>query len=329
MTDTKSLVEAIQADILDPDVPLSVIFLKTNVLARKLNNNEFEKWVKSERDGYDNDTEIPDYRITSPLSIGTFANVAWLMQNQPVPLGHTPDWFQENISDIHIGSGIRSIEQLAANAEPTHYAWKPEWIQIWNELTAAKSSEYMSLLEVRRSVSNSFYLQLLDTVRSRLQDFILEIADIPWSIESKQESIKKVGRLFQLTIHNNQGASMAIFDQRSQNVQNQNKAAHDVNVSGEIKFGNMLNQQDFVQRLHQLKDNLNHTKNSNIIDAEIVTDVDFEIANAIQQSKKPQPDKNAIISHLEKAKLLVIGIASAASIVTAIVKLIEVAQTLF
>ncbi|MFM6024371.1 MAG: hypothetical protein ACKPER_15830, partial [Dolichospermum sp.] len=98
-------------------------------------------------------------------------------------------------------------------------------------------------------------------------------------------------------------------------------AARDINIKGDINIGAIQNTNDFIRELQKVKSELSKAGDAQIIDAEIVTDVDYEIATAIQEAKKPTPDKNFVLQAIEKAKNLLSQNTAAIPLVTALVNL--------
>ena len=172
--------------------------------------------------------------------------------------------------------------------------------------------------------------------------FILELADrYP---EEAKEGFAKTGRMipddqirqvFNYYImggaHNivssgdalSQGGDMAIFDQRNQNVKYQYNAAGDINLD------RVQNRAEFISELEKLKGEISRAAAAGAIDAEIVTDAEYQITKAIQQSQRAEPDKAAILDHIKEAKSLVEGVNSATGLLTALVKAVELVRQLF
>ncbi|MEG4233566.1 hypothetical protein QUA40_15830 [Microcoleus sp. Pol11C3] len=116
---------------------------------------------------------------------------------------------------------------------------------------------------------------------------------------------------------------MSAFDQRGQ------KVNYQYNAAGDINFATVQNQADLVNELEKLKFEITKAGDAQVIDAEIVTDVQYQIQKAVDQSKKPEPNKNAILEHLIQAKEFIKNLAEAGGIVTGIMKAIELVQQLF
>lgn len=57
-----SIVIELQRDALNRQIPVSDLFRKAYVVARKLGVSDFEKWAESELNGYEDMQHIPGYR---------------------------------------------------------------------------------------------------------------------------------------------------------------------------------------------------------------------------------------------------------------------------
>jgi hypothetical protein len=116
---------------------------------------------------------------------------------------------------------------------------------------------------------------------------------------------------------------MSVFDQRGQ------KVNYQYNVAGNINFDNVQNRADLIGELEKLKGEISKAGEAEVIDAEIVTDAQYQIQKAVDQAKKSEPSKKSILEYLDKAKGFVKGFVDAGGIVTGIVKAIELVQQLF
>jgi hypothetical protein len=116
---------------------------------------------------------------------------------------------------------------------------------------------------------------------------------------------------------------MSAFDQRGQ------KVNYQYNSAGNINFGTVQNPTDIISELEKLKDEISKAGDAQVIDAEIVTDVQYQIQKAVDQAKKPEPDKNSILEHLGKAKDFLKNVIEVGGIIAGIAKSIELVQQLF
>jgi hypothetical protein len=201
--------------------------------------------------------------------------------------------------------------------------------------------QYMTCYEAWSIITKGHLVQILDTTRNRLLTFILELADrYPEQAKASfdtnrripDEQIRQVfnyyimggaHHLVSSASNVSQGGTMAIFDQRNQQVNYQ------YNAAGNINFDNVQNRVDLVGELEKLKAELATASAAGVIDGEIVTDAEYQITKAIQQSQKAEPNKTALSEHLQNAKSILEGVTSAAGMVTALAKAIELIQTLF
>jgi len=116
---------------------------------------------------------------------------------------------------------------------------------------------------------------------------------------------------------------MTVFDQRGQQV------TYQYNAAGNINFSDVQNRADLVSELEKLKAEVALAGDSKVIDAEVVTDAQYQIQKAVDQAKKSEPNKPAILDHLSKAKEFMKGLVEAGGIVTGIMKAIELVQQFF
>lgn len=116
---------------------------------------------------------------------------------------------------------------------------------------------------------------------------------------------------------------MAIFDQHGQHVNYQ------YNAAGDINLGSVQNQVQLVEELGKLKSELSKAAEAQMIDAEVFTDADYQMTKAIQQAKKPEPNKKNVMDHLNSAKSVLEGVTAASGIVTGLNKVVQLVVSLF
>jgi hypothetical protein len=116
---------------------------------------------------------------------------------------------------------------------------------------------------------------------------------------------------------------MAIFDQRGQQV------TYQYNAAGDINFGAMQNRMDLVGELGKLQREMTQARQAGVFDEGVATDAEYQLTKAVQEAKKPAPDKKTLLDHLSGAKTLVEGVAAAGGLVTALTKAAELVQRFF
>lgn len=298
-----NIIESIQQDIINPSVSLGTILLKAKVLAHQLKNEQFKQWIKAESDGYSETEIVPDYRMIPAYWVAQMVAGYTTATDIPIGLGKTSDEFKEAARTIKFRPGIAAVEEIAQRQEPVYFPWPPQWLAIWTHANARELG-YQQLIGVKCSVAPQMFAQMLQTVRSRLQDFILELSDLPWNMEGRSLPPEQIERLVSVTIYNrNEGGTMSTFDQRGQQVQNQNNAARDVNISGGISIQNNADLVQAVRGLRDLLDEVEQDKRQDVVAAievlEVAAQDDSASKGQVVQAVETVSEVPAMRQHLE------------------------------
>lgn len=306
------IIETIQRDILDPRVSLTTILLKAKVLAHQLKNERFKQWIKNELDGYPDDIgDTPDYRIIETQSLATIVRGRSFVTDIPISLANTPDRLREAARTVKFAPGIQAADAIAQGGEPINFPWPADWIAEW-EHACGSTLGFQQLLAVKRLVPPQIFAQMVQTVRSRLQDFVLELSDIPWNMGERPLPSDQIEKLVAVTIYNNnQGQTVSTFDQRGQQVQSQNNAARDVNISGGISVSNNA---DLVQAVRALRELLNQVEQGKQKEIEVAIEVLENAAqdNSVRKSEVVQAVEtlSQVPTMRQRLEELVIGASS-------------------
>ena len=116
---------------------------------------------------------------------------------------------------------------------------------------------------------------------------------------------------------------MTIFDQRGQHV------TYQYNAAGDINFGAVQNKVEVIGQLENLQTELKRAIDAGVFDEDVATDAEYQLKKAVQQAKKPEPDKKTIGDYLNGAKTLIEGVTATGGLVSALVKAAEVVQKIF
>jgi len=108
-----------------------------------------------------------------------------------------------------------------------------------------------------------------------------------------------------------------IFDQRGQQVNYQ------YNAAGNINFGTVQNSADLVSQLDLLKQELSNARNGQAISELTESKAKTPLLEAIEEAKKPAPDKRSLLSYLGQVKDCLKGISAISGIVDAVTKAYE------
>lgn len=335
-------------DLLDnlvSEQDLSVSLRKAKVLAYKLGNHEFKKWVDNELNGYSDEAQLPSYRKKKTVAMGDFISPRYKITGHLIPITHVPEKYRSYFTDVDIIEGIKELESML---EKMNKGGKENTLRIAippeiSGLLHSKVFEYSQCMGAWKILNPQTIVGIIETTRNVLLTFVLELSDkYP---ELKNETIPKkkipneeITQLFKITIHGGhvnlvgttdsviQTETMTTFNQQGQNVNNQQNIGDNF---GTINFGTINNANDFVAELQKMKAELSRAALDQTIDGEIVTDTDYQLTKAMHEAEKPMPDKSKLLKHLENAKGYADSITSLVKAGTAIGGAIEIASKIF
>lgn len=168
-----TLLREIQSAALDSQVEISDLLRKCMVLAARLENEEFQGWVRKELNGYGLEEDLPNYRIIDCGSFGTFSNLACCYPCLDIPLFNLPKEIQEHLRDQYFREPISSLIYLMEKNEDgfIKYRWPPELVALYGD----KIYHNYSCQTAWKLISCSSINAIIDTVRTRILEFVLEI----------------------------------------------------------------------------------------------------------------------------------------------------------
>lgn len=204
------LINDIINELVDTDKSISSPLLKTKVLASRLQNHELLEWVTNELKGYENDEDLPQYRIYHGNVTGTYINGSMQYNNQPVPTIGLNEGLEKIIHSVNFNQSITSLENLQTDnksgiLERTFPAEITGLIQNnWRKM----GNPYLQLINCKVSIGVSSVTEVLSAVRNRLLDFMLKIdhefGDIT-EIEELKTKSKEISTIMSQTIINTSG----------------------------------------------------------------------------------------------------------------------------
>lgn len=313
-----NILEQIQKDILDESISLSTVLRKAKVLAYEIDSDELKLWVKSELDGYENNDDLPGYRILESHPCGKWTNGYHLISNHQVPMYKIEDEdLVEYLTTLHVCDGIRTIEVNAKNEG---------YILFESNVTTLVNmqikEEGWGYAELHHGVSKYNFEQMVDTIRNRLQDFILELGE-KWKVEDEVPEKEVVEQIFNLYIHNPEGVNVGtIFDQKNQNVNYQ------FNAAGNIDFSQVNNVGGLVTELEKIKIEIGLMKDGGVITDAYEEQSKKYVDEAIKEAAKKKPNGSKYTKYIGKAKDLFTDVKGAVGVVTALIKAAEIAKDL-
>ena len=204
-----SLLRDIQSDVIDSSVDISVILRKCKVLAARLGNKPFEKWVDEELNGYSDHKTLPDYRIATVLSKGHFSGIAGSgLKNADIPLGCIPEEYRKNMGTSHFMQPIAAYVALLKNSKGDNFQepWLPDFVAHF----AQKIYRNMNCMVAWKVIPHTSIVEIIEAVRNRILNFVLEIEkEAPDAGEAKLNKPPipqdRVTQVFNTTIYGNVG----------------------------------------------------------------------------------------------------------------------------
>lgn len=159
------IVLELQADCLDPKASVAVLVKKAFLIAKKLKIPAIESWLKSELDGYESDTDVPDYRrIRGEPTAFNSVNGVWM------PVRSNSDRMDELLSVRTCTQSIAEIEDLA-QSDGTGFLTMSYSAKLTNDIMRSSRLPFQPVTRIPRTAMRG----VLDTVRNRVLDWTLAL----------------------------------------------------------------------------------------------------------------------------------------------------------
>ena len=172
-----SLLRDIQDAAIDSNVELVVLLRQCKVLAARLGNPEFKKWVESELNGYNANNankDLPEYRIFKVNSKGHFSGPLQSgLRNADIPLSCIDKQFHKNLTHSYMNQPIAEMESLVKNASggTLREPWNPDLVAYVGQ----DIYQGMNCMQAWKVIPVNGVVAAMDAVRTRILSFVLEI----------------------------------------------------------------------------------------------------------------------------------------------------------
>ena len=203
-----SILNEIRDAALDSSVDIADLLRKCLVLAVRLRNEDFQRWVSQELNGYKNKSELPQYRIIKTNMFGHFTSAGSMLKNYPIPSFTIPEDFREDGMTVYLTNPISSLNHMVKNAKEDQFqfSWPNDMVAIMRN----RVYEGYSCQAAYRVVSANTIAGIIDTVKTRLLEFVLAIEnENPNAGETQpgSESMppERVKQIFNITVMGNVG----------------------------------------------------------------------------------------------------------------------------
>src|SRR5215208_7712296 len=112
-----TLLETIRDGAIGTGAPIDEVLQHCLVLASKLRNEQLRDWVRQELNGYDDNEELPSYRV---VSVGIRFNAVsprWKAENQSVPPGSFPERFKDVAYHVRLKQPVAQLQGWADDGD--------------------------------------------------------------------------------------------------------------------------------------------------------------------------------------------------------------------
>lgn len=169
-----SLLRQIQDAAIDSSVDLPTLLRKCKVLAARLGNEDFKRWIDNELSGYDKKEDLPEYRILNVNSKGHFGGPFGSgLRNADIPLMCLPEDFRESLGHSYMMQPVAAMASSVASGKSgtLQEPWNPDLVAHFGN----RIYERMVCMQAWKVIPASAIVAALDTVRTRVLNFVLEI----------------------------------------------------------------------------------------------------------------------------------------------------------
>jgi hypothetical protein len=204
-----SLLRDIQDAALDSNVHLPDLLRKCKVLAARLGNQDFKRWVDSELNGYGENESLPSYRSFRVESRGNFSGFFGSgLNGAAIPLSCLPEQFRDMLLTHHSREPISALADLVSKKESNSF--RVPWPADLVAYVGRDIYENMNCLSAWQVVPRGGIVGILDTVRTRILNFVLELeSEAPDAGESAPGvhpvPQERVNQVFHTQIYGNVG----------------------------------------------------------------------------------------------------------------------------
>lgn len=156
----------------DHDTVLATCLIKAQILAHKLKNEEFKKWVNYELKGYPVGIALPAYRILNLVLFEDVSNGYYRYSNYRLPLSHLSEEQAYRLITKEIDESISSIENWA-NIDSVSFSLPTEACAMFSN--AFNEGYYVERIEAKIGAGKG--KDILIQIRSKLLEYCLTISD--------------------------------------------------------------------------------------------------------------------------------------------------------
>ncbi|MCZ0709686.1 hypothetical protein OYT00_06735 [Microbacterium paraoxydans] len=155
----------------DTSVATADLLRKVQVVAHRLGAKEVVAWVKSELGGYEEDAELPSYRIMNTSVMGVFTGP---MQSTIRQLLTVPAPGMEDLWIAEFRVPLTELQALSELQKDPQREWPSMAVQAY-EASGVFSIGFHGLFSAHNIITRQSLRGLIDIVRSKAMEFALEL----------------------------------------------------------------------------------------------------------------------------------------------------------
>ncbi|EHM7983043.1 hypothetical protein [Elizabethkingia anophelis] len=204
-------------DLINVEKSLSSALIRLHYFGKLINNEELIKYTDEELNGYNQESEVPDYRQT----LGTLRIQLQTYKNQHsviLPISMLEEPYRQKFKYIAVREGISAVEKIAKEINEKDETgeismnFPMEILFILQEPTRKlyKSDVRIDVIGAKMCGSSNVIIEIPNAVRTRLLDFVMKIADaFGYNIEIEtfkselDNNNKTINNYMNTTINNN------------------------------------------------------------------------------------------------------------------------------
>lgn len=184
---TNTLIDEIQAEALDPGVPVSSPLRKLVALGGQSGSKELRDWAGLELRGYSvTDVPLPDYRHAAAMIHIDGATFSAMITGQPISPSELPDPVNKHIDEsVPLNGGVAEIESMIASAKSQGGGVKlslpkgQDIVRLMN-YENQKRGGHDRVTAIYWAMSEVTLEGVLDQIRTRLVELVAEMrAEMP------------------------------------------------------------------------------------------------------------------------------------------------------
>lgn len=169
-----SLIQDIQLATITPNYDIPTLLRMCKLLAARISYNDLEEWVDRELNGYQNKQALPDYRIATVTSYGSFASYSHQLNKLQIPVTVLPEELQDNFRYTYMTAGVSFYVGLLSNDKADKVLQYP-WPIVTTMKYVSRSFVDMDCLSAWQEIPCALISRLLDSIKTRVLGFAIDL----------------------------------------------------------------------------------------------------------------------------------------------------------